>query len=274
MAEAGSNAARDPQTDAPARGERSSALVRPRPTRAQRFWWGYLAFFGSFSVAGAIGIVYEMGPEKALLPTIASCGVLVGVGAFFSGKLLRQKRTAESTVIALEGDGTLHVVDPEGDATGSLVGARGLFIDHRRALDHMYRAEVPSSLGSSGPYGAILIDRDDGRHVLVFAGELPAHEQQVLLSAAKPFLAADAASMSPTPTPDEQSHSATSGRKARDLSILVGLILLLALPALAVGVIQLARRGDLDPNTLWFSILICIGAVAVLIWRGARAHRR
>jgi hypothetical protein len=257
----------------PAR-ETVETVVRPRPTRTQRGWWGFLALFGSFSVAGAIGIVYEMGPEEAFVPVVVCCGALVSIGAFASGKLLRQKRTADATVITVSDDGTLHVVDSEGDATQSLVGAHALFVDHGRTVDRMYRAEIPSSLASSGPYGAIVVDRDDGRHVLVFAGELPAREQQILMAAATPFLASDAVSETPIATPDEQSASATPGRKLRDFAAFLGVILVLALPAFAGIVIQTAVRGHLDPNTLWFSILICVAAVVVVIVRFARRWKR
>jgi hypothetical protein len=73
---------------------------------------------------------------------------------------------------------------------------------------------------------------------------------------------------------DEESEDAPLGRKLRDFAVLIAVIITLALPGFAVGVIQLARRGDLDPNTLWFSVVISVGAIAVVIVRRVPAIRR
>jgi hypothetical protein len=260
--------------DTTSSAKKRTVVVRPRPTRTQRFWWGYLAFFGAMSVAGAIGIVDEMGAEDAFIPVIVCCGGLISIGAFASGKLLRQNRAAQATAISISADGTLHVIDLEGDAARSVVGAHALSVDHGRTVDVMYRAKMPSSLASSASYGSIFVDGNEGRHVLVFAGELPRREQEALLSAARPFLASDARTMMPTPTPDEQSDATPASRKFRDLGVMMVTILAFALPGFALIVIQTARRGDLDPNTLWFSVLICVGAVAVLAYGWFRARRR
>jgi len=249
-------------------------VVRPRPTRSQRFWWGYLAFYGAFAVAGFVGVVYEVGVERGFWLALLGPGLLVGVGAHASGKRLRQSRTATATTISVSTEGELRVLDPEGESAESLAGAQGFSIVHGPTVTDIYGAKVPSSLGSSAPYGAVLIDRDGGRRVLVFAGELPEREQRVLLAAARTFLAPGAISTTPAPTPDEYAQSASFPTKIREFSRMMGVILLLLLPVYAVMVIQTAMRGHLDPNTLWFSILLVVAGAVVAIVLIARALRR
>jgi hypothetical protein len=266
-----------PQVGSPSatRAGQSGTVVRTRPTKAQKSWWGYLVFFGGVSAAGLIGIIYEHGPERGLWMALVSVAPLVGVGAFYSGKFLRQRRTAEATLLTLSDDGILAIVEPGNEVARSLVGVRGVSFHHGKAVPGMHGARFPDSLSSSAAYGAVVIDTGVGREVLVYTGELPLKEQETLLRAAGPFLAPGAETRDATAsTPDERSDAAAFRRKLADFGLMMGTILVFLLPAFALIVIDVARRGHLDPNTLWFAILICGGGLAVVIVRLVRRWRR
>jgi hypothetical protein len=241
----------------------------------QKAWWAPLVLFGGLSGAGLIGIIYEHGPERGLWMALVSAGPLVGVGAFVSGKFLRQRRTAEATLLTLSDEGILAIVEPGNQIARSLVGVRGISFHHGKAVSGMYGAEFPDSLSSSAAYGAVVIDADAGRDVLVYTGELLLKEQETLLRAARPFLTSRAGTRDgAASTPDERSDATPFRRKLVDFGLMMGTILVLLLPAFALIVIGIARRGHLDPNTLWFAILICGGGLAVVIVRLVRRWRR
>ena len=75
----------EPRVETTTAPGRPLAVVRVQATRTQRMWWFHLALFGSLSVAGMVGIIYEWGPEAGLLPAIVWPGLLVSIGAFLSG---------------------------------------------------------------------------------------------------------------------------------------------------------------------------------------------
>ena len=100
---------------------------------------------------------------------LVSVGPLVAVGAFFSGKFLRQRRTAEATLLTLSDEGILAIVEP-GKIARCLMGVRSISFHHGKAVSGMYGAEIPASLSSSAAYGAVVNDTDAGRDVLVYTG--------------------------------------------------------------------------------------------------------
>jgi hypothetical protein len=264
-----------PRVEATTAPGRPLAVVRVQATRTQRMWWFHLALFGAFSVAGMVGIIYEWGPEAGLVPAIVWPGVLVSVGAFVSGRFLRQRWTAEATVISVSDEGMLTLHEPSGDTGRSLVDATRLSVRHGVTVAELYGAEMPDSLASSGPRGSLVIEYEDRAETLEYTGELPLRGQQQLLQAAERFIPRGAHEPgSVAPTPDERYRATSFGHRLLDVGALLVKVLVLMLPFLAVMVIRISMEGHLDPNTRWFAILVVAAGATVVVVGIVRAMRR
>lgn len=265
----------EPRVETTTAPGRPIAVVRVQATRTQRMWWFHLALFGALSVAGMVGIIHEWGPEAGLLPAIVWPGLLVSVGAFVSGKFLRQRWTAEATVISVSAEGTLTVHEPSGDTGRSLSGAKRLSVRHGVTVAELYGADMPDSLTSSGPRGTIVIEYEDRAESLEYTGEVPLRGQQQLLLAAERFIPRGAGELGlVAPTPDEHYRSTSFGHRLLDFGALLVKVLVLMLPFLAVMAIRIWLEGHLDPNTRWFAILVVAAGAAVVVVGIVRAMRR
>lgn len=265
----------EPRVETTTAPGRPLAVVRVQATRAQRMWWFHLALFGALSVAGMVGIIYEWGPEAGLLPAIVWPGLLVSVGAFVSGKFLRQRWTAEATVISVSAEGRLSVHEPSGDTGRSLIGAKRLSVRHGVTVAELYGADMPDSLAASGPRGAIVIEYEDRAETLEYTGEIPLPGQQELLLAAGRFIPRGAGQPgSVAPTPDERYRAASFGHRLLDFGALLLKVIVLTIPFWAVMVIRIWLEGHLDPNMRWFAILLVAAGAAVVVVGIVRAMRR
>ena len=243
------------------------------PTRSQRQWWVPLAFLGSVGVLGAIFLI--PGLEDDELPSLlVGCCLLAGTGAFLSGAFLRQRRVAESTTLVVSRKGILTVRDPSGEVASSLVGARGLSVQHAASVQRLYGADLPESLRSSGPRGAILIGSDEGTEVIRFTGQLPLEGQRRLLDAAAPFLAPGGVHSGASPTPDERYASTPVPSRLADFLRVILVVFVVLIPTCGLIAAQVAFAGNLDPHTRWLAILLWIASPIVVIFAGARLRKR
>ena len=244
-----------------------------QPTRSQRQWWVPVAFLGSVAILGAIFLF--PGLEDDEVPSLlVGCSLLAGTGAFLSGAFLRQRRVAESSTLMVSHEGILTVRDPSGEVARSLVGARDLSVQHAANVQRLYGADLPESLRSSGPRGAVLIGSDEGTEVIRFTGQLPLEGQRRLLDAAAPFLASGEAHSGASPTPDERYTSTPVPSRLADFGRVTLVVLVMLIPACGSIAAQVAFAGNLDFNTRWLAILLWVASPIVVIFAGARLRKR
>ena len=240
----------------------------------QRQWWAPAALFGTFALAGMIGIMVEDLSDRETTVGVLAAGVIGIVGAFYSGGLLRQRQAADASGISVSSDGTLSVHVPSGDVARSLAGATGLAIRHGTNLQQLYGAEVPPSLNASGAAGEILIRFEDRLETISFTGQLPLEGQRQLLAAATPFLVGEVSISDAVPTPDERYEAASFGRRVRDVGVMLLVVLVGLIPVGGVIALQTAIRGHLDPNTRWFAILLWVLSPIAIVGLALWARRR
>jgi hypothetical protein len=265
----------EPRVETTTAPRRLLAVVRVQATRTQRMWWVPFALIAAFSVAAAIAIIDQWGVGEGLLKATILPGLMVGVGVFVSVGLLRQSMTATGTTISVSAVGVLTVHEPTGETGRSLVGAKRLSVRHGVTVARLYGADMPNSLASSGPRGAIVIEYEDRAETLEFTGELPLRDQQQLLLAAERFIPRGAGEAGLAAlTPDERYRATSFGHRLLDFGALLVKALVLMLPFWAVMVIRISMEGHSDPNTRWLTILIVAAGATVVVVGIVRAMRR